>query len=145
MLRNDEQLKSCGVRDESTIQVKSRMRGGGKHKDKKGKAEKKQAASAKTPEQKFTDEEKGDRGPAIRECDKDATIRMIEETEGYRKIVKIISDGRDEENGMQCFKAELHEKSGLDEGQMKVLEGGIRWAAEARRKGRDEQQEQRRR
>ena len=45
---------------------------------------------------------------------------------------------------MQCFKAELHEKSGLDEGQMKGLEGGIRWAVEARRKGRDEQQEQRR-
>ena len=45
---------------------------------------------------------------------------------------------------MQCFKAELHEKSGLDEDQMKVLECGIRWAVEARRKGRDKQQEQRR-
>ena len=75
----------------------------------------------------------------MRECDKDATIRMIEETEGYRKIVKMISEGRDDEYGMRCFKAELHEKSGLDEGQMKGLEGGIRWAVEARRKGRDEQ------
>ena len=45
---------------------------------------------------------------------------------------------------MQCFKAELHEKSGWDEDQMKVLECGIRWAVEARRRGRDEQQEQRR-
>ena len=144
MLRKDEQLKSCGVRDGGTIQVTSRMRGGGKHRDKKSKAEKKQAASAKTTEQKFTDEENGDRGSAIRECDKDATIRMIEESEGYRKIAKMISEGRDEEYGMQCFKAELDEKSGLDEGQMKVLECGIRWAVEARRKGRDEQQEQRR-
>ena len=32
---------------------------------------------------------------------------------------------------MQCFKAELHEKSGLDEGQMKGLECGIRWVVEA--------------
>ena len=59
------------------------MRGGGKDKDKKIKAEKKQVASAKTPEQKFTDEEKGDRGPAIGECDKDAAIQMVEEIEGY--------------------------------------------------------------
>ena len=42
---------------------------------------------------------------------------------------------------MQCFKAELQEKSGSNEDQMKVLECGIRWAFEARRKGRDEQQE----
>ena len=53
MLRKDEQLKSCGVRDGSSVQVTSRMRSGGKHKDKNSKAEKKQAASAKTPEQKF--------------------------------------------------------------------------------------------
>ena len=39
---------------------------------------------------------------------------------------------------MQCFKAELHEKSGLDESQMKVLECGIRWAglSKEKRKGR---------
>ena len=72
-------------------------------------------------------------------------IRMIEETEGYRKRVEMISEGRDEEYRMQCFKAELHEKSGLDEDQMKGLECGIRWAVEARRKGRGEEQEQRRR
>ena len=60
------------------------MRRRGKHKDKKSKAEKRQAASAKTSEQKFTDEEKGDRGPAIRECDEGATILMVEETRGYR-------------------------------------------------------------
>ena len=52
------------------------MMRGGKHQDKKSKAEKKQAASAKTPTQVFTDEEQEDRGPAIRECDKEATIRM---------------------------------------------------------------------
>ena len=144
-LKRSEKVNSCGVSDGCTIQVTNRMRGGGRHKDKKGKAEKKQATSAKTPEQKFTDEEQGDRGPAIRECDKDAVVRMIEETEGYRKRVEMISEGSDEEYRMQCFKAELHEKSGLDEDQMKGLECGIIWALQARRKGRDEEQEQRRR
>ena len=42
VLRRDEKLKSCGVSDGCTIQVTSRIRGGGRHKDKKSKAEKKQ-------------------------------------------------------------------------------------------------------
>ena len=37
VLKSDEKLKSCGVSDGCTIQVTSRLRGGGKHKDKKGK------------------------------------------------------------------------------------------------------------
>ena len=36
ILRGSDKLKSCGVRDRSTVQVMSRMRGGGEHKDKKG-------------------------------------------------------------------------------------------------------------
>ena len=48
LLRRNEKLKSCGVSDGCTIQVTSRMRGGGKHKDKKSKAGKKQAASTET-------------------------------------------------------------------------------------------------
>ena len=44
ILRGSDKLKSFGVRDGSTVQVMSRMRGGGKHKDKKGKEEKKQVA-----------------------------------------------------------------------------------------------------
>ena len=43
-MRTKEKLKSCGVSDGCTIQVTSRMRGGGKHKDKKSKSEKKQVA-----------------------------------------------------------------------------------------------------
>ena len=65
--------------------------------------------------------------------------RRLEEDEGYRKIVKMISEGSNEDYGMQCFRAELHEKSGLDEDQIKVLECGIRWAVEARRKERGEE------
>ena len=142
VLKRSEKLKSCGVTDGCTIQVTSRLRGGGKHKDKKGQKERKQAAKQKGPEQKTEEEPKRDKGPVIRECDKDSTIRMIEGSEGYQKIVKMISEGSDEEYGMQCFRAELREKSGLDENQMKVLECGVRWAVEARRKERSEEKRQ---
>ena len=37
VLGTSEKLKSCGVTDGCTIQVTSRMRGGGQHKDKKSK------------------------------------------------------------------------------------------------------------
>ena len=40
VLRGNEKLNSCGVTDGCTIQVTSRMRGGGKHKDKISKGEK---------------------------------------------------------------------------------------------------------
>ena len=42
ILRRSEKLESCEVRDGSAVEVTSRMRGGGKHKDKNGKVEKKQ-------------------------------------------------------------------------------------------------------
>ena len=77
VLKIDEKLKSCGVTDGCTIQVTSRMRGGGNHKVKKSRVEKKQTASAETPEQKFV-EERGDISPVIRQCDKDATVTRQE-------------------------------------------------------------------
>ena len=54
----------------------------------------------------------------------------------------MISETGDEEYGMQCFKAEFHERSGLDIDQVNRLECGIRWAVEARRREKGEQQEQ---
>ena len=42
MLKKSERLKSCGVTNGCAIQVSSRVRGGGKHKGKKSKVEKKQ-------------------------------------------------------------------------------------------------------
>ena len=65
VLKRSEKLKSCEVTDGCMIQVTSRMRGGGKHKDKKSKAEKKQAASGKKLEQKFVEEVRSDKVPAI--------------------------------------------------------------------------------
>ena len=78
VLKRSEKLKSCEVTDGCMFQVTSRMRGGGKHKDKKSKAEKKQAASGKTLEQKFVEEVRSDKVPAIRGCDKDATVTRQE-------------------------------------------------------------------
>ena len=44
VLRTSDELRSCGVVDESTVQVVSWMRGGGVHTDKQNKAEKKQVS-----------------------------------------------------------------------------------------------------
>ena len=79
VLRRDEKLRSCGVIDGCTIQVASRMRGGGRHKDKKSKVEKKQVARQ---------EPVSSEGPVTLESDKEAVIQMLEENEGYRKIVE---------------------------------------------------------
>ena len=87
-------LKSCEVRDGSTVEVTSRMRGGGKHKDKKSKAEK-QAASAKTPEQKCDGESKSDEGPEM--IPMDEAMRWLEENEEYLKIFECTSEEKEEE------------------------------------------------
>ena len=71
---------------------------------------------------------------AIQECDKDAVIQKLEEFEGNRELVRSISEAHDAEaeHGTQCFKAELHESSGLDEGQIKESDG---WLKPAEKKG----------
>ena len=147
ILKRSDKLKSCEVRDGSMIQVMSRMRGGGKHKDKKSKVDKKQAASAKTPEQKFTDKEEGDRGPAILENEKEAIIRMWEENEASRKLMDVIPEGSDVEieQALQSYRTAGREVLGWDQGQADMMECGLRWAVEARRKGRRQQEEEQRR
>ena len=83
-------------------------------------------------------------GPAILESEKEAVIRMLEENEYYRKIVDEVSGGSDieVERKMQHWETTMQAGAGLDRGQMRVMECGLRWAVEARRQGRDEQQEQ---
>ena len=132
ILRRSDKLESCEVRDGSMIQVTSRMRGGGRHKDKKSKVEKKQG---------MKQESLKNEGPAILESEKEAVIQMLEETEGYRKIVEDVSGGSDVdvERKMRHWASILQERPRGD-----VLECGLRWAVEARRKGRDKQQGQRR-
>ena len=147
ILKGSDKLKSCEVRDGSTVEVMSRMRGGGKHKDKKCKVDKKQAASAKTPEQKFTDEEKGDRGPAILENEKEAIVWMWVENEASRKLMDVIPEGSDVEmeQALQSYRTAGREVLGWDQGQADMMECRLRWAVEARRKGRRQQVEEQRR
>ena len=99
VLRKVDELKSCGVRDGTTVQIVRRTRGGGKHKVKK-----KQAARTKGLEKKYAEEPKSDKGSAIRECDKDAAIQVMEENEEYRRLVEDLSEGSETEmeQKMQC-------------------------------------------
>ena len=95
VLRRNEKLKRCGVSDGCTIQVMSKMRGGGRRKDKKkSKAEKKQAARTRTVEQKFADE------VAIQGCDRDTVVRMIEENEENRKVMVQMLEENDDDRKM---------------------------------------------
>ena len=68
VLRRSEDLRSCGVSDGSAVQVTSRMRSGGTHKDNKSKADKKRVASLEKQPQ-------SDKGPAIQERDKRKVLR----------------------------------------------------------------------
>ena len=76
------------------MEVTSRMRGGGKHKDKKSKAEK-QAASAKTPEQKCDGESKSDEGPEMIPMDEarkwfeEHEEYLIQINEGYQQMHRV--------------------------------------------------------
>ena len=133
MLRKDDELRSCGVSDGCTMQVTSRMRGGGRHKVKKSEEEKKQVTSQ---------EQVSNEGPAILEGEKDPVIWMLEETEEYRTIVAYVSDGSDVdvERKMRYWVSKLQERPGGD-----IMECGLRWAVEARRKGRGAEEEQKQR
>ena len=79
VLRRSDKLKSCGVSDGCTIRDMSRMRRGGRHKDKKSKVDRRAITRSERSEQL--------EGDSIRECDKDAVIRMLVETEGYRETI----------------------------------------------------------
>ena len=72
VLRRDEKLNNCEVTDGCTIQVTSRLRGGGKHKDKKGQKKRKREVKQEGAEQKLEEELKRDKGPVIQECDRDS-------------------------------------------------------------------------
>ena len=143
MLNENAELKSSEVRDGSTVQVVSRLRGGGRHKEKRNRAEKKRGRSENGQEGQQVETVVGG-CPEMTQSQKDVVIQLLERNEGYRKIIKMISETADEEHGMQCFRVLLQQESGFNEETMKVMEWGVRWAVEARRHGRDEEQEQRR-
>ena len=122
--------------------------------------ERKRAAKPQGPEQKLEEEPKGDTGPAIQECDRDTVVQMIEESEENRKVmvrmleenednrkmIESICEGSDAEveQALQNYRTAGREVLGWDQGQADLMERGLRWAVEARRKERREEQEQRR-
>ena len=140
------------------VQVVRRVRGGGRHKDKKRKGSAKiertehrvdqeedelesVATDSTQPmeerlEQNWADEVKSDKSPAIREGDKDTEIRMIEQNQVYRKIVEGLTTGNDFEVEwmMQEHLWESRETLGRIQEQAEMMDCGIRWAVETERK-----------
>ena len=144
ILRRSDKLECCEVRDGSTIQVTSRMRGGGRHQDKKSKSEKKQTMNSQRPEQKREGEARSGEGPEL--IPMDEVLRRLEENEEYQKIIECVSEGSegDVQQKVQNYLAHIQKVSWMNKEQFEHLESGVWQAVEARRKGRDEQQEQRR-
>ena len=157
------QSEEGGVTDGCMVQVTSRMRGGGKHKDKKSKAEKKQAASGKTLEQKFVEEVRSDKVPAIRECDEDATVTRQEpmsdvsqetqkrdednmihllDEDSMKSWVEFWSKERDNGVGQRIenWMSVLLGVKEVDVERANIWKCGMRWAVEARRKERGGEQ-----
>ena len=86
-------------------------------------------------------------GPAILESEKEAVIRMWDENEGSRKFIEVIPEGSDVEieQALQSYRTAGREVLGWDQGQAVMMECGLRWAVEARRKGRPQQEKEQRR
>ena len=145
IFRRSDKLESCEVRDGSTVEVTSRMRGGGRHKDKKSKSEKKQTTNSERPEQKFDEESKGGEGSEI--IPMDEAMRRLEESEEFQKNMECVSEGSEREVQQKVlnYLACMQKVSWMNKEQFEHLESGVWQAVEARGKGRDEQQEQRRR
>ena len=104
VLRGGDELRKCGVRDGCTVEVMRRLRGGGRHKDKKNKVEKKQVAilrRSESPqaqlEQKDEEESKCDEGQAISE---DVVQQVLErglDVLGGAEALERLSEGSDDE------------------------------------------------
>ena len=132
VLKRTEKLKSCEVTDGCTIQVTSRLRGGGKQKDKKSRDEKRQVAGTQKTEQKFEEEAKNDEGPLVQKSDKEAMIRMMEENEASRKLIESMSEGSEVEmeEKMRFCLTQFQKLLGWSKEQMEQLERRIRRTVE---------------
>ena len=136
ILRKSEKLKSCGVRDGSTVQVMSRMRGGGKHKDKKSKDEKKQVAQL-------------DDGMCAMACEQ---MRQVMETlrtladkstgEDKRCVVEKVEEVRKAIVGLrkQARGEDLQRVAELEESLKRLEEEMLPWSVEEQEQRRQEEQ-----
>ena len=141
ILGKSDELKSCGVRDGSTVQVMSRMRGGGKHKDKKGKEEKKQVAQL-------------DDGMCAMACEQ---MRQVMETlrtladkstgEHKRCVVEKVEEVRKAIVGLrkQARGEDLQRVAELEESLKRLEEEMLPWSVEEQEQRRQGEQEEQRR
>ena len=140
VLKRSERLK---ITDGCTIQVTDRLRGGGRHKDKRSKVETRQDIDASRQK----DQQVGlsvDKYQEMTQAQKDVMIQPLEADEISQRMITMILEVEDEEHKIQCFGKQLQETLGLDEERAKMMEWGMRWAIEARKRRRDAEQEQRR-
>ena len=121
ILRRSDKLESCEVRDGSTIQVTSRMRGGGKRKDKKSKSEKKQTTNTQRPEQKGDGESRSGEGPEL--IPMDEAMRRLEESEEFQKNMECVSEGSEGEvqQKVQNYLACMQKVSWREQGTVRAL------------------------
>ena len=119
------------------------MLGGGKHRNKKNKAEKKPGRGQQdhdkekiiqnSERQQGQQESKKDKSMLSRENAEDEVIRHFEETEGTRKIVADLAEGNNSD--MVGWMQTHTELTGLDDEQRETEANGIRRAVEVRKKG----------
>ena len=125
----------------------------------------KQTASGKTLEQKFVEKVRSDEVPAIRECDKDATVTRQEpmsdvsqethernednmihllDEDSMKSWVEFWSKESDNEVGQRIenWMSVLLKAKEVDVERANIWKCGMRWAVEARRKQRGGEQEQ---
>ena len=148
-----------GVGDGCTVQIINMMSDGGKHRNKKNRAENKPIASPKNSEpmrgQQEHDEEKiiqkaepvkGQQEPKIDknlmspENAENEVIRRFEETEETRKIIARLA--KESNSDMERWIHIYTEVTGTDDEHKKTVANGIRQAVEARRQGEGDSQPQ---
>ena len=66
----------------------------------------------------------------------------MKENEGYRRLITTISEAEDWGVRDTTLQEATPERSGVEEERAKVMEWGMRWAVEARKRKRDEEQGQ---
>ena len=100
VLKRGEKLNRC------TIQVTSRLRGGGRHKNKRSITETKrnEDESGKKDQQVGS---MSDKCQEMTKDQKDALIQTIERNEGYRRLITTVSEAEDWEYKIRCFGKQL--------------------------------------
>ena len=136
ILKGSDKLKSCEVRDGSTVEVTSRMRDEGKHKDKKGKEEKKQVVQlddgmcAIACEQLRLPTERMSQGST-----EEDRRRIPGDIENVRKAMAVVEE--------KVKGEDVHRMAELEEGLKKLEEKMRPWSVEEQRR-QEKQEEQRR-